>query len=198
MPVSMPVFQRFPVEAEIIGRLVVGYGELELDLFNCVVMGISDFDKTAKTMFKHRSETKRIKIAETFGREPYADLDLSDWFDEAIIGMRYCVQVRNQYAHRNFYDDISGTLAFVNLEELAKRDEIVNDLLSLTVMYVTPVLLEEQERYFMYVRATIGFLNYEGRVRSGKIKANPFGPHEKLTQPPLFLPGDTITTSLGL
>ena len=58
MPVSMPVFQRFPVEAEIIGRLVVGYGELELDLFNCVVMGISDFDKTAKTMFRHRSETK--------------------------------------------------------------------------------------------------------------------------------------------
>jgi hypothetical protein len=161
-------------------------------------MGISDFDKTAKTMFKHRSETKRIKIAETFGREPYADLDLSDWFDEAIIGMRYCVQVRNQYAHRNFYDDISGTLAFVNLEELAKRGEIVNDLLSLTVMYVTPILLEAQERYFMYVRATIGFLNYEGRVRSGKIKANPFGPHEKLTQPPLFLPGDTITTSLGL
>jgi hypothetical protein len=38
MPVSMPVFQRFPVEAEIIGRLVVGYGELELDLCNCIAM----------------------------------------------------------------------------------------------------------------------------------------------------------------
>jgi hypothetical protein len=194
MPVSMPVFQRFPVEAEIIGRLVVGYGELELDLFNCVAMGISDFDNTIKAMFRHRSETKRIRIAETLGQEPYAKLGLGDWFDEAIIGMRYCVQIRNQYAHRNFLDN-SGILAFVNLEELAKRVEVVKNLLSLTVMQVTPTLLEDQERYFVYVRHTIGFVNYEGRFRSGKIKANPFGPHEKLPQPPQFLTGDALTTS---
>jgi hypothetical protein len=183
MPISMPVFRKFQVEAEIIGRLVVGYGELELDLCNCVAMGIGNLDKAVKSMFGSRSETKRIKIAETLGREPYTNLALGDWFDEAITGIRYCVQVRNQYAHRNFYDDNSGTLAFVNLEELAKREEIVNDLLSLTIKHVAPNLLEEQERYVVYVRATIGFLNYEG-FRSGKIKRNPFGPHEKLVQPP--------------
>ena len=63
MPVSMPVFQRFPVEAEIIGRLVVGYGELELDLFNCVVMGISDFDIKAlskKTIYRSPASKKSL------------------------------------------------------------------------------------------------------------------------------------------
>ena len=119
----------------------------------------------------------------TFG-SPTDPLPLGDWFDEAIIGMRYCVQIRNQYAHRNFYENSLGKLAFVNLEELAKRNEIVNDYLSLAIRYVTPTLLEEQEQYFVYVRGTIGFLNYEGRFRSGKIKANPLSPPEKLIQPP--------------
>lgn len=193
VPISIPIFQKFRVEAEIIGRLVVGYGELELDLFDCVTTGIGNFNEAFKAMFRTRSETRRIDIAETLARDPYTNLALGDCFDEAITGMRYCVRVRNQYAHRNFLES-SGTLSFVNIEELAKHDEIVNDLFSLTTRCVTPTLLEEQERYFVYVRATIGFLNYEGRFRSGKIKANPFEPHEKLTQPPLFLLGDTITT----
>ena len=184
MPIAVPVFRKFHVEAAIIGQLVIGYGELELDLCNCVAMGISNVNKTVKAMFGTRSETKRINIAETLARQPYKDLALGDWFDEAIIGMRYCVQIRNQYAHRNFYENSLGKLAFVNLEELAKRNEIVNDYLSLAIRYVTPTLLEEQEQYFVYVRGTIGFLNYEGRFRSGKIKANPLSPPEKLIQPP--------------
>jgi hypothetical protein len=32
----MPAFQRFPNEAAIIGRLLAGYAELEIDLLNCV------------------------------------------------------------------------------------------------------------------------------------------------------------------
>jgi hypothetical protein len=183
MTISVPIFQKFRVEAEVIGRLVVGYGELEVDLCNCIAMGINDLDKTVKAMFRHRSETKRIKIAETLGRNAYAILGLGDYFDEAITGMRYCVQIRNQYAHRNYYED-SEKLAFVNLEELAKREETINDFSSLTIMRVSLTLLEEQERYFVYIRATLGYLNYEGRFRSGKIKGNPFDSHDKLVQPP--------------
>jgi hypothetical protein len=199
MPISVPVFQKFQVEAAIIGRLVVGYGELEVDLCNCVAMGISNFDKAFKAMFRTRNATDRIKIAERLGRESYAGLDLGDGFDEAIIGMRYCVRIRNQYAHRNFYDDNAGTLGFVNLEELAGTEEIVNDLLCPTVWHVTSTLLEEQEAYFVYVRATIGFLHYEGRLRSGKIKANPFDPPEKLVQPPpLALDAESIRSDKPL
>jgi hypothetical protein len=152
MPIAVPVFQKFHVEAAIIGQLVIGYGELELDLCNCVAMGIGNVNKTVKAMFGTRSETKRINIAETLARQPYKDFALGDWFDEAIIGMRYCVQIRNQYAHRNFYENSLGKLAFVNLEELAQRNKVVNDYLSLAIRYVTPTLLEEQEQYFVYVR----------------------------------------------
>jgi hypothetical protein len=85
----MPIFEKFRVEAAIIGRLVVGYGELELDLCNCIAMG-NNFNESFKAMFSTRSETKRINIAEALGREPYAKLTLGDCFDEAITGMRYC------------------------------------------------------------------------------------------------------------
>ena len=196
----MPIFEKFRVEAAIIGRLVVGYGELELDLCNCIAMW-NNFNESFKTMFSTRSETKRINIAEALGREPYAKLTLGDCFDEAITGMRYCVQVRNQYAHRSFLEN-KGVLAFVNLEEPAKREETVNDLndlLSSTVWHVTSTLLTEQERYFVSVIGKIGFLHYEGRLRSGKIKANPFDPPEKLVQPPpLALDAESIRSDKPL
>jgi hypothetical protein len=38
----MPVFNTFPVEGAIIGRLLVGYGDLEFDLCNCIGMAIDD------------------------------------------------------------------------------------------------------------------------------------------------------------
>jgi hypothetical protein len=54
-------------EREIIGRLLVEYGEMELDLCNCVAMGIDDLDMALKAMFRARGETLRIDIAETKG-----------------------------------------------------------------------------------------------------------------------------------
>jgi hypothetical protein len=104
--------------------------------------------------------------------------------------MRYCVRVRNQYAHRNFYDAYSGKLAFTNLEEIKKIQEPIKDLTWTTIKHVTPPLLEQQERYFLYVRDTIRYLNYEGRMRAKKLKSNPFDPPEKVTEPPLALDVD--------
>jgi hypothetical protein len=187
MQTSMPVFQRFRREGETIGRLVTGYGELELDLLNCIAKGIGDFNKAIKAMFKPRSETKRIAVADKLGREPYTMLGPRDEFDQVIATMGRCAEIRNQYAHRNFYDDDTERLALVNLEELAKKDELIENLSSLTTVHVTAELVEEQERYFLYVRAAIGYLTDEARFRSNTLRCNPFGPEPPLAKPRLAI-----------
>jgi hypothetical protein len=61
-------------EREIIGRLLVEYGEMELDLCNCVAMGIDDLDMALKAMFRARGETLRIDISEAIEQKVYVSL----------------------------------------------------------------------------------------------------------------------------
>jgi hypothetical protein len=100
--------RKFQRERNIIGRLLVGYGEMELDLCNCVAMGIDDLDMTLKAMFRARGESLRVEIAEAMGQKVYASLGLSKPFDEALSAMRFCLRLRNRYAHSHFYDDNSA------------------------------------------------------------------------------------------
>jgi hypothetical protein len=64
----MPTSQKFQQEREIIGHLLMRYGEMELDVCNCVSMGLDDLDMTLKAMFRARGETLRIDIAEAMGK----------------------------------------------------------------------------------------------------------------------------------
>jgi hypothetical protein len=159
----MTTRQRFQSERDIIGRLLVGYGEMELDLCNCVAMGINDLDMVLKAMFRPRGETSRIKIAEAMGQKVYMSLGLGESFNEAVEAMHFCLKLRNRYAHSHFYDDNSGNLALVSLEEIAKKRAIVKNLLGLKIKHLTKDILIQQELYFVYTRACIEFVNYEGR-----------------------------------
>jgi hypothetical protein len=48
-----PIHNTFPREMAVIGRLLVDYGELELDLMNCVQVARSfDLNATLKAMFR--------------------------------------------------------------------------------------------------------------------------------------------------
>ena len=184
----LPFSYRFPQEAALVGRLVIGYGELEVSLFDCVVQCRLGHDVALKAMFTRKGETARINVARKMGHPGYEMLRLGDEFDTAINGMRYCVKVRNQYAHRQWYDDNTGRLAFVNLEELAQKNESVADLLSLTRYYVDVPLLKQQESYFVNVRRYFDYLNMEGQLRSGRMThGHAFTKPVLPRTPPLYL-----------
>src|SRR5215468_6824220 len=100
----MPAFHRFQSEAAIIGRLLAGYAELEIDLLNCVSQARADFDGTLKAMFRVRGETARINVGDALGRQAYLKLGLGPDFELAVSVIRHCLKIRNQYAHRNWYD----------------------------------------------------------------------------------------------
>jgi hypothetical protein len=145
---------------------------LELGLMNCVQVVRDDFDAVLKAMFRPRGETTRINIADALGRYFYHDRGLGTEFEMAIGAIKHCLKIRNQYAHCVWYDDKSGGLAFVNVEEVATENSRLENLNSLTVLHVDIALLTAQEQYFVYTDEMLAWINYEGRFRDGKIDIN--------------------------
>lgn len=180
-------FFKFTNEAALIGRMLAGYAELEIDLMHCVQVVRDDFDTVLKAMFRTRGETQRIEVADAFGRQYYHDLGLGTQFEMALGGVRYCLRIRNQYAHCNWWDDFSGKLAFANLEEVAKENTRINGLTSLTTHHVDIVLLQEQMSYFEYTDQLLEWTNYEGRTLAGKPTRQNRNAPKQLKQPPLFI-----------
>lgn len=184
----MPVFKTFSKEAALIGTLLSGYGELELNLCHCVANGVEDLDMVVKAMFRPRGETQRIDVADAIGRKKYHELKMGALFEEAVDGMRYCLLIRNQFSHCYWYDDNSGQLAFVNLEEIAKKHAVIKDLGALTVKHVTPTLLADQELYFLHISHSLLFLNYEGRKKRNKLRIHAMKAPTTKDRPPKYLP----------
>ena len=60
----MPCFDRFPEEGNMIGRLLAGYGELELELCRCVAVINGDLDAAIRAILRERGEQKRIGKAD--------------------------------------------------------------------------------------------------------------------------------------
>jgi len=182
-------FLTFHQEAAIIGQLLAGYTTLEVGLMHCVQVVRDDFDAVLKAMFRPRGEATRIDIADALGRHFYHDRNLGTEFEMAISAIRHCRKIRNLYAHCVWYDDKSGKLAFVNLEELARSNTRLRDLTSLTVLHVDITLLNDQEQYFVYTDKILAWTNYEGRFRDKKISSNPLlKPRSPSKLPSLHIP----------
>jgi len=165
---TFKAFNKYKEEGTIIGRLLAGYADIELCLFHCVNVARDDFDTVYKVMFKARGETRRIDMANIFGKQKYHELGLGTQFEMAISTTQYCLKIRNQYAHSLWYDDYSSDLAFTNLEEIAQNNGAVKDLKGLTIHHIDVPTLTQQESYFEYTDSFLTWLNFEGRRIAGK------------------------------
>jgi hypothetical protein len=182
----LPPFRKFATEGATIGRLLAGYTSLEIGLMHCVQMARgNDFDTVLKTMFKQRGETRRINEAEKLFVSYHEHRGLLGEFKKAVRLVRYCLKIRNQYAHAIWWDDLSGKLAFANIEEISKRKRRVRDLTKLTPYHVTAELLATQEACFVYADEYLAWINYEGRKRAGTLRQNPLFKPEPVKRPKL-------------
>ncbi len=82
MPTIMLCFDRFRVEGNIIGRLLAGYGELELEMCACVAATTGDLDGAIKKLFRMRGENKRIKTADSMMKRPYTSVGLASKYPD--------------------------------------------------------------------------------------------------------------------
>jgi hypothetical protein len=181
---------RFVKEGQAVGRILTGYSDLEVGLMHCVQMGLGgDFDTVLKAMFKKRGETLRINEAERLGSPAYDARGLGAEFRKALTALRYCLKIRNQYAHWVWWDDNTGKLAFANLEDLSKRKRKVPNLDKLKAYHMDIALLTKQEAYFVYVDHLLGWVNYEGRLIAEQLNINPLGKKPSPPRrPPMRLP----------
>lgn len=161
-------FAEYPAEAALIGRMLAGYADLEIDLMNCAKAVRGDLDLALKTMFLGRGNSQRIDVAVAIARPSYNELGLGAEFDSAIAAVRRCLRIRNLYAHCTWWNDNSGELAFANLEELSKLNVVVTDLRSLTVNHVNVAHLQSQFNYFEYADNMLLGVLQEGNRRAGR------------------------------
>lgn len=185
---TLNAFQKFPDEAAIIGRLLAGYANLEMGLMSCAQVVRDDFDTVFKTMFRARGESQRITIGDALARRYYDELGIGTEYSMAISVMKYCLKIRNRYAHCVWYDDNSGMLAFVNLEEIAEEHDFIADLKGLTRFHVDLHTLQAQEAYFAHASRLLMWANYEGRFRGGKISNQPVAKPAQMIKPALHIP----------
>src|SRR5262249_41294461 len=140
----MAPFSKFFSEGDTIDRLLAGYSNIEVSLFNTVHVATGDFDGALKKMFGIRSESKRVDVAEQLGLPEYRRLNLAAEFQEALTVMRHCLNIRNQHAHWVWWDDHSGQLAFANVEALVTYPGEVRDFAHLGAHHVDVALLKAQ------------------------------------------------------
>lgn len=147
----MPSFNRFPKEGDIIGRILAGYGELELEMCACVAKATNDLDKAIKALFGTRGELRRIKEADKIMKNSYVAAGLATKYKRTMQNMDWCRTVRNQYAHCNWYDTAHEGLCFVDLERVAKLNKKITRVTA-NRFSITEDLLIKQETYFKYVQ----------------------------------------------
>ena len=189
----MPCFERYPLEALTIGRLLAGFGELEFILAYCVgtvllneKLGIKDEGLGIKTIFRLRSEGHRLETADAILRHPMITFGLKTEYENVYTSMKHCKNIRNQYAHCHWADHSKAGLFFTNLEELANEKE--QKILTFDWLHVDVKLLDDQENYFMYCRDYLNFLQQEIRVRLGESRDNDFSKPKGRSPPPRHNP----------
>jgi hypothetical protein len=161
----MPAFASYPQEGSVIGSLVVGYGELEIDLALLVRWIINDEDCAFRTLYGQRGESARITSAQTLTFTTLRSHRHKDSFADVIDAMKYCLKIRNQYAHSNWANLPDG-LHFTNVENICQQPGKAK-LGDLTLTKVSLQKLQRQERYFVYVQQLIEWLVFEFQREHG-------------------------------
>lgn len=145
---------KFPLEMAIIGRLVTGYGMLELALWRSLSTVINDPDEATRIMFQRMGELARLNVVEACLRAAANETGLGEALSLAMNNTHKCREIRNKYAHA-YWDDSEVFLRSAPLEKAAKADGDIKILL-------TPITLElliEQEERFIRCRDELNALH---------------------------------------
>lgn len=169
---AIEAFDQFPEEGVLIGSLIVTYGQIEWDL--CLMVGavLNDRDTALKAMYRTRSASTRLDVADALVRQPIANDQLRRIFERTIAELKLCSKIRNTYAHTQWVTLAGRVLGFINLEDVAKSN--VPDCLTEAKPYaLTLTTLRDQVRFFGEVRHNIVALNWAHQALRGEGIPNP-------------------------
>lgn len=148
-----PSLLRFPAEAAIIGRMVVGFGEFEIMACKIADLAQPNPNNALKMLYSLRSTSARIECARMLAEPAYWDSSLASPFNITFDAVKECLIIRNQYAHCNWADHKDAGLFFADLQVAAKNIEWIVDW-----KHIDVPLLERQESIFDDTRRALLFL----------------------------------------
>lgn len=121
MPHALLVqLNKHPREWDLIGKLILSYGELEFMLLDLLRAALGDDLMTAvRTLYRLRSEANRLSIADALVRHRMTEHDMLQEYLDAHSAMFASKNIRNRYAHGQFISD-RGYLWVGDLDEAAK------------------------------------------------------------------------------
>lgn len=176
----MPAFRRRKKSAAIVGRLLAGYGELELLLAICV--GTADASRITpkpghqigqhrnlhehlaiKDMFKERGETNRFKKAKKRMNRDFTNAGMKGDYINAMGAMHQCLKIRNLFSHCHWAQSKKRGLFFINLEDAAIAP---GDLKLSEFRHADPKTLAKIEDYFWYTFEWLDYLAHALAIKT--------------------------------
>lgn len=181
----MPAFHRHPAEAASRGRLLAGYGEIEYGLAVCLGQTLSDHHSGLRTYFRLRSESSRIDTADALMRGPLGAIDLAGPWSESLGAIRWCLRIRNGFAHCHWADHHGYPgLFFTNLQDAADAAETFKE----KYFHVDVAALELMEDFYGYTIELLDYTRQQHAIRTGLSRHHPFPRPTKLARPSLHNP----------
>jgi hypothetical protein len=150
-------------EGVVLGRLLAGYGELEVGMCACLIAIEGMFDVPIRTIFGKRGAQRRIEIGKEVLSPDFTKAGLLADLMQALDDLNWCREIRNQYSHCHWYWTAQEGLCFVNLEELAQQTTTITSLMEKKHPVDIP-LLTAQENYFWYVKQCLIYLDFAYRA----------------------------------
>lgn len=138
--------------------MVIGYGEIELLFGICAGLALEHRNVVLMAFHKVSTAGARIEIGDALAADAIRKLGLQNEYGEALGALRFCSQIRNQFAHCQFGLSEKDTIMFAKAE-----DSIGINGFSPNWRGLTLTLLKEQEAYFVYTRAAL--LHLENRIQ---------------------------------
>jgi len=176
-------FEGFPEHRELVGNLLIAYGEIEWALAVCVQQALNIKPSHAtRILFRVNGEAARIATADAIARPYFAKVDLEGQWGNAIGAANHCRRIRNQYSHCH-WRLIKGVLRFVDLDEEAKAVEgpLIVDAIPLDL-----TLLQKQREYFLYALDCLYFLDEEYQKQVGRLSSHALVMPKSIPAPPLY------------
>jgi hypothetical protein len=156
----MPAFRNRPKAAGVVGRILAGYGDLELMLSQLAGMAIASKRRRRPThtipqhriyyehiglqkLFSMKGGDDRIRKVRLICRGPFVQFGLQEELRDLLTMVDKCRRYRNLFSHCLWARSKHRGLFFVDLEEHAKQP----GLLQFKYRYASQTALEEIEMY---------------------------------------------------
>lgn len=154
------------MEAALIGRLVVGYGEMDISMVIVAGKALGLQFPLLDAIEEVYSERSRIELIRKLSSAKLSQLGLNAKFEQALLATDTCREIRNHYAHCH-YGDFGDGLLTVKAKSLFSIATSASDLPWRRISVAT---LTVQADFFSYARACWLWLDHAtSRALKGKI-----------------------------